>query len=89
MRSLLLCGALLLTGCHRFDEELQRWDDAHDAGATARVCAPGSAPVFCYSGPEASLQQGTCRGGLRHCNDAGTAYGPCEDEVTPGMEGCN
>lgn len=52
------------------------------------VCTPG-ATEGCYSGPEGTLDVGTCAGGTRTCDAAGTGYGPCEGEVTPSDEQCD
>lgn len=50
-------------------------------------CTPGST-AYCYSGSPDTADVGICRSGLRTCNAAGSAYGPCEGEVLPAAEVC-
>lgn len=50
-------------------------------------CAPGSTQG-CYSGPPATQNVGTCKGGTQTCNAQGTGYGPCVGEVVPAVESC-
>ncbi|MBX7077553.1 MAG: choice-of-anchor L domain-containing protein [Nannocystaceae bacterium] len=51
------------------------------------ACAPGSMQA-CYTGEAGTMDIGVCAAGMQACNDAGTAWGPCEGEVTPGDELC-
>jgi hypothetical protein len=51
------------------------------------VCAPGEV-AGCYTGPEATLGVGPCKGGTWTCDESGAAYGPCEGEVIPVAEDC-
>ena len=53
----------------------------------ALLCEPGVAAP-CYSGPDGTQDVGVCAAGMMTCNDAGTEYGPCEDEVVPLAESC-
>ena len=56
-------------------------------GGSGCVCAPG-AVTTCYDGPAATLDVGTCKGGMRTCNALGTAFGPCLGEVLPAVDLC-
>ncbi len=51
------------------------------------VCPPGATET-CYSGPPNTLGIGICVAGTRTCAADGSAYGPCEGDVTPGVESC-
>ena len=51
------------------------------------VCVPNSSQG-CYSGPVESQGVGVCQGGTQQCNASGTAWGPCDGEVTPQTESC-
>lgn len=51
------------------------------------ACAPGETQG-CYSGRPDTQDVGLCAAGTQTCNDAGTAWGPCAGEVTPGPEVC-
>jgi hypothetical protein len=48
---------------------------------------PGSVEV-CYAGPPGTEGVGVCHGGQRVCQADGGGFGPCEDEVLPGVEDC-
>jgi hypothetical protein len=50
------------------------------------LCVPGETRP-CYSGPVGTQGVGICSEGVSTCD--GTDFGPCEDEVLPGMETCN
>lgn len=60
-------------------------------------CQPGAELACAYSGPPSTEGVGTCTAATRICNEAGTAFGPCEGEVLPaeedaskiGDEGCD
>jgi hypothetical protein len=45
-------------------------------------CEPGAVQE-CYSGDIATMGVGPCTAGVETCNEFGTAWGPCEGEVTP------
>ncbi len=51
------------------------------------ACTPGDMQA-CYSGPAGTLGVGVCQGGAQACKLDATGYGPCEGEVTPGVETC-
>ena len=51
------------------------------------VCLPGSVSS-CYTGPPGTLNEGLCQAGTHMCNAQGTAFGPCNGEVTPQAETC-
>jgi putative metal-binding protein len=50
-------------------------------------CTPGAVSA-CYTGPVDTEDVGICQGGTMTCNSDGAGYGPCEGEVTPGVETC-
>ncbi len=52
------------------------------------TCQPGSAEQCSYSGPPGTNGVGACRAAERTCNDDGTAWAPCQGEVTPKPEAC-
>jgi hypothetical protein len=60
---------------------------ASSTATGAGVCAPG-ATTPCYDGPAKTEGMGSCVAGKMTCNDEGSAYGPCADEVTPTLENC-
>jgi hypothetical protein len=62
-------------------------DGAGGAGGSAVNCAPGSV-ADCYTGPESTRNVGECHDGQWQCNESGTGYSACEQEVTPGVEIC-
>ncbi len=51
------------------------------------ICDPGETRD-CYSGTPTTEGVGACTGGIETCNEAGTAFGNCEGEVTPVAEVC-
>ena len=51
------------------------------------ICEPASTTT-CYSGPAGTETMGACAPGTKTCNPEGTAYGPCEGEITPVTETC-
>src|SRR5262245_60777016 len=57
-------------------------------GGGGASCEPGAAEV-CYSGTPGTEGVGICKTGTRTCNDQGTAFGPCLDDVTPREENCD
>lgn len=67
-----------------FDEDCDGEVDEADAGC---VCKPGSASG-CYGGPPDTLGVGICKAGVHTCDPSGTGWGPCEDDVVPGLEDC-
>lgn len=61
---------------------------------TNRECAPETFCIAgstrsCYTGPEGTAGVGICQAGTQTCLPDGSAFGPCEGEVTPGTETCN
>lgn len=61
-------------------------NQTNESGAGC-VCAPNSV-TSCYTGPVGTQDVGICQAGTKTCNAQGTAYGPCNGEVTPGTETC-
>lgn len=57
------------------------------SGGGSSACTPGEI-ASCYSGPFGTDGVGECKAGTKTCNAAGTEFGPCEGEVTPGVESC-
>lgn len=57
------------------------------AGGAAAVCEAWTERP-CYTGPGGTAGVGACLEGFSICNGVGTAWGPCEGEVTPAMEQC-
>lgn len=55
-------------------------------GGTASTCEPAKAEA-CYEGPEGTVDQGVCKGGMHTCGQDGT-WGVCEGQVLPGVETC-
>jgi len=60
---------------------------ASAAGAPP-ACSPGAREA-CYSGPSGTEGLGVCVGGHRTCLPDGSAFGPCEGEITPTLEVCS
>ncbi len=58
---------------------------APEAEASTPPCVGGSTED-CYTGPAGTRDVGPCKGGRRTCEPGGTAWGPCEGEVTPTPE---
>lgn len=52
------------------------------------VCKPKSSS-YCYDGDPKTENVGPCVGGIRTCNEDGTAWGPCEGQVLPAAESCS
>jgi hypothetical protein len=50
-------------------------------------CTPGAVQE-CYTGDPLTMGVGPCAVGTQTCNEFGSAFGPCEDEVTPVAEIC-
>lgn len=50
-------------------------------------CTPG-AMQECYTGDPLTMGVGPCTVGSQTCNEFGSAFGPCEDEVIPASEVC-
>jgi protein-arginine deiminase len=59
-----------------------------DAGTGGASDCPPGATETCYSGPANTLGVGICVAGTRTCAADGSAYGPCEGEITPSIETC-
>lgn len=57
-------------------------------GACYLVCTPGSVET-CYSGSNETLNIGMCQAGSKVCNETGTGFGPCENEVVLKPEECD
>lgn len=57
-----------------------------EGGGTAG-CEPGEV-VSCYNGPPETEGVGDCVAGTTTCNDDGSGFGACENEVTPVDEIC-
>ncbi len=62
-------------------------DGETNEGGAGCACLPGSVTP-CYSGPPSTLGNGLCTTGMQACNDQGTGYGQCLDEVVPEPETC-
>lgn len=60
---------------------------ASTGGGSSTPCEPGSMSA-CYTGPSGTLGVGLCVGGVQTCAEDGLGFGPCEGEVTPGVETC-
>lgn len=56
-------------------------------GATSTMCTPGE-EIACYDGPPGTEGVGVCKAGKRLCKANGEGYGPCLDQVLPGLETC-
>jgi len=67
------------------DDDCDGEVNEEDAGCG---CVPDDVSP-CYTGPTGTEGVGICVGGTMICNAEGTGYGPCEGEVTPGVETCN
>ena len=52
------------------------------------ACDPGSMQA-CYTGTAGTADVGACVSGTQVCNDEGTGWGPCENQVLPVLEICN
>ncbi len=57
-------------------------DDGFETGVPGCACVPFTKGA-CYEGPLGTLNVGTCKAGGRTCAADGTAWGPCEGDVTP------
>ncbi len=62
------------------------FDGCENEGAC--TCLPGQMQE-CYSQEPETMGVGPCRPGMQLCNAFGTAWGPCEGEITPIDEVCN
>ena len=54
-------------------------------GSLGGECEPGTTQD-CYTGPPGTVNVGACSTGIETCNEEGTGFGPCEDEVVPTVE---
>jgi hypothetical protein len=64
-------------------------DQVCESGACAAPpCSPGVEEA-CYSGAQGTEGVGTCAGGVRTCDESGSAFGSCEGEVVPAAERCD
>ena len=62
--------------------------DADDLfGPGFEGCAPGEVRA-CYGGPQTTVDVGPCHAGQQHCNEQGTGWSPCQDDVTPRTDDC-
>jgi hypothetical protein len=103
-RSLTLLGItaiLLVRGCgydwDAYDPRLggggesssgTAWMGTSGSTSAGGSCSPKvSRP--CYTGPSASEGVGACKAGSQTCNTEGTAWGPCQGEVTPISDDCS
>ena len=50
-------------------------------------CEPGAIQE-CYTDRPETMGVGACANGMQACNEFGTAWGPCEGEITPADEIC-
>lgn len=82
--ALLALVTLVHPGCA---EVLGLQDRPVDDGGT--LCDPGATEQCTYSGPTGTNGVGACRAAERVCNAAGTAWGPCQGEITPKPEACD
>ncbi len=62
-------------------------DGMINESGTGCVCTPNMTSA-CYSGPMGTQGVGICREGTHACNAQGTAFGPCNGEITPQTETC-
>ncbi len=62
-------------------------DGATNEEGAGCVCPPSSSGA-CYTGPAGTENVGTCKAGTHTCNAQGTAWGPCNGEVTPSPDLC-
>lgn len=51
------------------------------------ACLPGDS-WSCYEGPQGTLDVGVCVAGIQFCDEFGTGYGGCEQQILPGIEVC-
>ncbi|MEP7119311.1 MAG: hypothetical protein ABJE95_00135 [Byssovorax sp.] len=51
------------------------------------VCVPGMLSS-CYDGPLGTENVGVCKSGMHACQDDGSAYGACTNQVLPSAENC-
>ncbi|MFO0588775.1 MAG: hypothetical protein U0441_14590 [Polyangiaceae bacterium] len=51
------------------------------------TCTPGD-EIACYEGPAGTEGVGVCKAGKQLCKANGEGYGPCLDQVLPGVETC-
>lgn len=51
------------------------------------ACVPYSYDE-CYEGPAATKDVGQCKAGWKECSGDGLSWGPCTDQVLPGVEDC-
>lgn len=65
------------------DDDCDGEINEEDAGCE---CTPQTSEL-CYTGPDFTLNVGTCRAGMRTCNATGQ-WGPCVDEVLPLDDDC-
>jgi hypothetical protein len=80
-------GLLSTGGCNPLWGLDQLSYDGAGANGGNGPCEPGLVRE-CYSGPAATQGVGSCRAGTETCLENGTSFGPCQDEVTPGLETC-
>ena len=58
------------------------------AGGGSTLCAADDF-LYCYGGPPATLDVGSCRPGTRSCNGSGTGFEDCLGEILPTTEICD
>ncbi|RLB71739.1 MAG: hypothetical protein DRH04_01090 [Deltaproteobacteria bacterium] len=52
------------------------------------ICQSGDF-INCYTGSPETMGVAACRSGVRYCNESGTGFGECVDEVVPQVETCD
>jgi hypothetical protein len=58
------------------------------ASSGGRACEPGRQET-CYEGRPDTLNRGTCRAGIKICDEEGNGYGPCAGQALPTPERCD
>ncbi len=80
--------ALALTAAVGCASEVAITQQSAGAAGDPPACSPGATKA-CYSGPPGTEGLGICLGGVRSCLPDGSAFGPCEGEITPTPEVCS
>jgi len=62
-------------------------DGKTNEAGDACVCKP-NASSYCYDGDPKTENVGACIGGVHTCNAEGTAWGLCEGQILPSVDGC-
>jgi len=90
VRALLLVSVVGLPACAAdyidlgYDHTVIGTGGTAGSGGTGggQLCTPGETRA-CYTGPDGTKGQGICKSGKETCNPGGSAFGPCDGEVTP------